>query len=134
MSIATARMKGKNIRRRVLKTTTKRLLLLGKLVDIDNDPYSPASDASPTTQPYKLIGAVDSWDYQQLGRGQKGEKRYRFLIEEAGIATPDVLNRCTLCFGNSVMEVITRDAPDGEKESVAWTFLVTPSGDTFNGA
>jgi len=135
MSIATAKMKAKDIRRRVLKTKTKPLLLLDKLVDTDGEPYEPDSDNSVTTEPYTLIGAVNIWDYERAARGQRGEVRYRFFIQEnVGVATPEVLDRCTLCFGDAVMEVIARDAPDGERESVAWVFLATPSGDTFNGA
>lgn len=134
MSLATADMKLRNIDRRVFKTRVKPLLLLDKLVDAGTDPYDPDSDASATTQPYTLIGSVTSWDYVRLGRGSKGEKRYRFFIKENdGAATPDVLARCTICFGNEIMTTISADAPDGEKESVAWIFLCTPSGETFDG-
>lgn len=132
MSLATADMKLKNIDRRVFKTRAKPLLLLDKLVDTDGAPYEPASDASATTRPYTLIGAVNVWDYQRLGRGAKGEKRYRFTIKENdGVATPEVLARCTLCFGDEIMDTLSADAPDGEKESVAWIFLCTPSGEKF---
>lgn len=133
MSIATAEMKLRNIDRRVFKTKVKQLLLLDKLVDTDGEAYMPESDASPTTLPYTLIGSVKTWDYERIGVGSKGEKRYRFFIRQnEGVATPDVLARCTLCFGNEVMEVLARDEPDGEKQSVAWTFLATPSGDKFD--
>ena len=134
MSLATADMKLQNIDRRVFKTRAKQLLLLDKLVDTDGAPYDPDSDASATTQPYTEIGAVKVWDYERIGRGSKGEKRYRFFIKENdGPATPDVLARCVLCFGDEVMETLSADAPDGEKESVAWVFLCTPTGEKFNG-
>jgi len=132
MSIASAQMKARNIRRRVRKTSQKQLTFLDKLVD--TAAYDPASDDSIDTVPYKVIGAAKIWDYEQLTRGQRGEQRYRFWIQQDAVATPDVLNRCTLCFGTQVMEVITRTPPDGEKESVAWLFTATPSGDTCNGA
>ena len=134
MSLATADMKLRNIDRRVFKTKAKQLLLLDKLVDVDGEPYNPDSDASATTTPYTLIGPVTVWDYQRIGRGSKGEKRYRFFVKENdGVATPDVLARCLLCFGNEVMETLAADPPDGEKESVAWVFTCTPSGETFDG-
>lgn len=132
MGLATAEMKLRNIDRRVFKTRVKQLLLLDKLVDVEGGPYEPDSDTSVTTSSYTLIGAVNVWDYERLGRGSKGEKRYRFHIKENdGVATPEVLERCVLCFGNEVMETLSSDPPDGEKESVAWVFMCTPTGEKF---